>query len=492
MPVPHHGNRDGKVAIGLVGPDRLGQVDAELRGGRRQGRAADQIERPLVDAALDQAVDIEIARADEHRAVRHDAAAGRIQRGIAAVETRACRVAGDMVETEHVALDEVAVLDVDRHGVGVDLAVGIDVAGLALDRHRSQRIADHRSLCELNIRRRQVVVGRLRERNRADRRISSIGLVIALDGNRRENSQRRLCCSRNDVAKARAGAAAVKRIDIAVAVDQHAIVTEPATAVAVDRQIVDDQHVRRVVDDIDLRITRRPQLTASGQLVRLDAEVAELRLHVVENDAGVGQGARRILHGQRIGHIPVGIIRGVITRIIRELARRSVGSGACRESTERRDRRVGRGDLRGDVAVGRIDIGDVAGQLGELGRQIVVVDGSIRRGRRRIARRGRLSLQRLQIALDLGDIALERRHVRLHCRILRLDQAHCRGCVGERSVQGRHVVLDREISGIDARLRRRRAHDNAVLRIKIGLHRGDGVLVAGQIAEVGVQRGHVP
>src|SRR5690606_37442781 len=140
----------GRDRVLVRGPGVLdvGRVDAVERRRAGQDRILRQHDVPLLDAALHQAVDVEIARADEDRAVGDDAAAQ-----LGAVILDRGRIAADVPEAVDEALYEIAVLGLHVHGPGADVAVHQDAPGLAVHRHRAPQVLDVAR--QLDVRRRR-------------------------------------------------------------------------------------------------------------------------------------------------------------------------------------------------------------------------------------------------------------------------------------------------------------------------------------------------
>ena len=122
------------VHRGLVIAGR-GQAQHRSRAGQRRA-AGRQRQRIGIDAALDDAVDVQVARADEDAAVGHDAA-----RREGALGNR-LGVAADVEEIVHVALHEVAVGGFDIHRSRVNVALRQDGARRAMDLDQTARVAD--------------------------------------------------------------------------------------------------------------------------------------------------------------------------------------------------------------------------------------------------------------------------------------------------------------------------------------------------------------
>src|SRR5262249_27834818 len=129
------GRRVQRVFVGLQrgGRGAGGQADRGLVVGGERRRAI-EVQRPVGDAALDGAVDVEVAGRERDGAVGGEAFAGFGGPG-RIVEAR--RAAADGIETVDVARNEIAVLGEDVDRAGIDGAVDVDVARCAGDVHRA-------------------------------------------------------------------------------------------------------------------------------------------------------------------------------------------------------------------------------------------------------------------------------------------------------------------------------------------------------------------
>ena len=313
---------------GVVGIAQAVSVDGRLadpQRGRRSGQHRPSLrQRQLVvdDAALDEAVDVEVARANEHAAVGHDALgdhfAGRWREPLGLVD--GSRIATDVEEVVGVALDEVAIVGHYIHRAGADVAGlgGHDRAGLAVYLHQAARVGDRAGQLDVGCRAGPVEGRVVRVVAAGDHHLGPRGVGHPGD----------------HVGEGRRGVAAVQAVDVGEVVDLGAVESE-ARGVGVDRDVLDDQVVGRVVGERDLGITRCPDLAGPGEGVALHQDAAQI-------DMDVG-------HRDEVGRRPV-------DRHARQVSIRDrVGDGqACREAG---DLSVERGLLarqHGDFCTGRL------------------------------------------------------------------------------------------------------------------------------------------
>ena len=237
-------------------------VQAGRAGEHRGGRQGDV---PGFDAALDQAVDVQVARADEHAAIGHDALAGRRAR-LAALHVGG-RVARGMVETVDKALHEVAVVGLHVDLCGADVAIDVDAAGLAIHAHQTERVAH--VVRELDV-------------GRGGGQVGVLGAVRVVVADHLDLRQAGAIVVLGLQRQARCLVVEVDAADLVVVVDEEAVLTDLAAAVAIDGEFAQHQEVGRVVDDADLRVARCAQRAVARQVVGGHVDVAQAHGDVVD------------------------------------------------------------------------------------------------------------------------------------------------------------------------------------------------------------------
>ena len=237
---------------------------AKEAGAAGQLRGGGQVDFPVLDAALHQAVDVQVTRTQEHAAVGDDAAADRCTKVLDRTG-----IAANVEEVVHVALHEVTVLRLDVHRAGADVAVRQHAARRAAHCDRATQVADVAG--QLDVRRRRQHLGS-----------GTVRVVGAGDVDRGLRCAAGVARQHRQVV--RCGATAVDAVDVGRRVDQHIIEAHRAAIIAVDREVAQLEEVRRVVDDIDPCIARCVELPTALQHIALGADVAELHRDVVDGD----------------------------------------------------------------------------------------------------------------------------------------------------------------------------------------------------------------
>ena len=256
-----------------------GLLQAKEAGRSGQHRVGGQVDLQAFHTALDEAVDVEVTRTNDHAAIGHDAGAcwcaGRTAASAALGIGR--RVTRRVVEAVDKALHKVAVVGLDVDLCRSHVLVGIDAARLAVDPNLAQWVADVAV---------QLDVGRWCGQVRV---LGAVGVVVADDLHFGQTGsavvaglqgQRRRC------------AAGVDAADLGVVVDQEAVEPNLATAFAGHGQLAQHQEVGRVVDDADLGVAGGTQRTRATQAVGLDADVA--------------QAHRDVAHPHKVGRRAIG------------------------------------------------------------------------------------------------------------------------------------------------------------------------------------------
>ncbi len=232
--------------------------------------------------ALNLGIDIEIARADENISVRLDA--GIIKRRFAPVGIHriAAHARDAAVFVQIGDLDVIAVLYVDLHRAGVDMAVIGHVAVVARDMDAPARIVDVAGQCDAgrHVNGRAVIVPIRR------------GSEFVCDGNGRcLRVRRRLRRKGNGLCRIfidgfdLIGDRLVRRFQLfSVVIDVSALVRPGRAAAAHNFDVADDQLIRRIVRDGDRRVRRRRKRAAAVHIVPFEENIAQLRRDLSNRD----------------------------------------------------------------------------------------------------------------------------------------------------------------------------------------------------------------
>ncbi len=453
---------------------RRGEVDAAAVGQLHLGLRGD-VHAPLGEAALDGAVDVEVARRDQHAAVGDDAAAAAGVLHDGAGPPRADhlleRRGGHVGEAVGVALHEVAVEGLHLDAVGRDRRglLEPDAAGLAVDADQAAQVGDRVGEHDVGGHRRHAGADRARGVGVVER----IEAVLDQDGG---GVAARL--GGDDPRERGRARAAVDRGDAGVVAHLHAVEDQPATRVRGDLELAQSEEGRPLVDDVDAGVARRVELAGAGEAVGAHVDVAqpghavadaqELRLQAGAAGVAVVAGGDALadLPDRGLEAADLGVHRG------------DLGILGVERRVVERDLLVVGGD-RAVVGVdGRLPGGDLAPQGGEIGRVVVVVRIQRRDLRvqsrdlvaqRRVLRRPR-AVVLVEWLVERGDLALDRGLLGLQLRARGAQAAQL-------SIERAHAVL--------GHLARIAVVEAGLVRVAAEAHLVEFVLQEGDLRPVG-------